>query len=66
MVRDFSHNFQNELDFMRALNAKALINDAIIDVPQPLAKWYSTIIYCRFNCIILGRDFDEVWRETNL
>ena len=65
MIRDFSaEHFQKELEWARAINVKQGIKNSIVDVPKTYANWFSKIIYLRFNCLILMRNYDEVWEEV--
>lgn len=64
MIRDFSAtHFSNELAWAKTLDVVECIQSSIVDVPEIYANWFYKLIYLRFNCLILMRDYDEVWEE---
>lgn len=62
-ISDYSEVFQNELDMVKKLDFNTLIKRSTVDVPLFCKEWFTTIIYFRFKCLILGEDYDKVWEE---
>lgn len=65
-IQLFHEEFTDELNRVKQLDCESLIKRSIIDVPLAYKEWFHAIIWFRFQCLILGRDFDEVWEEVGL
>lgn len=55
--------FCNALEKFSKIDIIDIIKRSIIDVPTDYARWFSSIIYSRFNCLVLGRDFSVIYNE---
>lgn len=62
IIRDFHYEFEDELTVVRNLPFKKLLEQSIVGVPEEVAAWFRCIVECRFRTLILGEDFDSVWR----
>lgn len=65
IIRDYHDVFSDELDSLRQLDIDNLIEQSIIYVPEEYAAWFKTIIKFRYECLIMGRDYDSVWEDYN-
>lgn len=64
IIQDYQDEFREELEKVQLLDCENLIKQSTIDVPQPYREWFATIIWFRFQCLIMQRDFDSVWKEV--
>ena len=65
IIRDFDNPvLKRELMNFSDINIVPVIQSVTRDVPDIIALWYSIVIYCRYNCLLLRRDFDEVYNES--
>lgn len=63
MLRDFSSSFFKELEEIRSINYKNLLTFDHSLIPGYAWEWFTTIIECRFRCLILNESYDNVFSE---
>lgn len=65
IIRDYNDTFSEELNMLKQINIDTLIEQSTDFVPDRYAAWFRTIIKFRYECLIIGRDYDSVWEEYN-
>ena len=63
IISKYSDEFQQELDEVRNLDFNLIMLQALKDVPSFCYDWFKTISKFRFECLIMNRDFEDVWEE---
>lgn len=63
IISQYSEEFSDELDMVRALDFNLTMKRALTDVPDFCYDWFKTIAKFRFECLINGREFNHVWED---
>lgn len=63
ILTNYSDEFHQELVDVQALDFNHIMIQSLKDVPQFCYNWFKTISKFRFECLILNRNFDDVWKE---
>lgn len=57
--------FQNAINKYSQIDIDEMIKKSLKDVPKDIGKWFASIIYCRYECLIKNRNFSEVCKEVH-